>query len=92
LDRRDPSPWHLTKQLPRSPLFALSEEDETALSEGTDEAESQKNNGISILMICGPLDQMVQRSMTGASSMTMTQGMLSLLVHSQKGAEHCTDS
>jgi len=41
LDCRDPS-RRLTKRLPRSSLFAFSEEDETALSEGADEAESQK--------------------------------------------------
>lgn len=42
LDRRDTSPWRLMKRLPQSSLFALNEEDETALSEGADEAESQK--------------------------------------------------
>jgi enhancer of polycomb-like protein len=42
LDRRDPTPQHLTRRLQRSSLFALAEEDGSALSEGAEEAERQE--------------------------------------------------
>jgi hypothetical protein len=42
LDRRDLAPQRFARRLPRSSLFALSEEDETTSSEGAEEVEDQR--------------------------------------------------